>query len=763
MRFTLGRLRRPTAWAAAATLLAVILPAMPATAAAVSGSATFSGGSLTVGQSATFDITCSGLPNSPGASVRLQPYGAEAVATQEPVMILTDPETPTYSGQVTFDLTGVAPGMYAIGLDCYEQWDGYVPLGAVLSELEIVAADVATTTSVTAVPAQVVTGDQVTFTASVPGAVGGSVEFQLGGTSLGTAPLTGGSAALSTAVTGSGTVTATYSGAPGYLASTSAGVPVSVITSITGPEGYGISGTPRVGSTVSAQVFGQWSPTPAQRLTVSYSWTIDGHVVSTASSYTPVAADLGKQLTLTLTGSHPKLGSLPLTTSTVVQAAPAVYGDLVIDGAVDHQATLGTPLTAKATGWSATATLGYTWHVNGEQVSTAASYTPRAADLGKTISLQLTVTEAGHDTLYDHAYVWNVLTTPVVTVGSSTVTVGKDAVIPVTVAGPAGGPVPTGSVAVTLVPVAGGDPVTPAAVTLNGSGKATVQASGLPVGRYTVTAAYRPTEQQYSFARFSVVAEAAGNANPYRAATGTGTVTVVKPAVTADFPRSLTVPVATAATATLQVTGTARPAEYVLLAGSTELLRGTLPALGGVTLTLPVLEPGTHQLTLVLPETATTARYTQDLTVTVTGEPARTGAPTAKLATPQAATVPGQAMELVADGFLPGETVAFFVHSDPVYLGTAVAGADGIARLTAVIPAGLPLGSHTVIATGGTSGRWAELPIELAVAGAPPATTQLAVTGAGAGSGLAAAWLLLGAGAVLLIVVRRVRAVRGAA
>jgi hypothetical protein len=120
-------------------------------------------------------------------------------------------------------------------------------------------------------------------------------------------------------------------------------------------------------------------------------------------------------------------------------------------------------------------------------------------------------------------------------------------------------------------------------------------------------------------------------------------------------------------------------------------------------------------------------------------------------------------MVLVAEGFEPGETVAFYLHSEPVFLGTAVAGADGSARLTVTIPADVPAGAHTVYATGGTSGRWATLAVELAVPAAAPAATpadELATTGASGGLAAAAAWALLFVGGGLVVLARRARIAR---
>ena len=146
----------------------------------------------------------------------------------------------------------------------------------------------------------------------------------------------------------------------------------------------------------------------------------------------------------------------------------------------------------------------------------------------------------------------------------------------------------------------------------------------------------------------------------------------------------------------------------------------------------------------------------------------------------------GGKITLVARGFLPDETVSFSLHSDPVFLGTAVADADGVATLVVAIPADAPAGAHHVRATGQTSQRMAEIPVTVTAAAsdatapivtvpveapapaapsaATPASaaapvivtaTPLAATGAELGSSALLVSVLLGSGALLLAGRRR--------
>jgi hypothetical protein len=100
--------------------------------------------------------------------------------------------------------------------------------------------------------------------------------------------------------------------------------------------------------------------------------------------------------------------------------------------------------------------------------------------------------------------------------------------------------------------------------------------------------------------------------------------------------------------------------------------------------------------------------------------------------------------------------VVGILHSDPVVLGTVVADAAGNISFAFDIPAGVPLGTHTLVLTGLTSGLWGQITVELVAAPAAAAPT-LAATGAEPGALLAGTWALLVAGAVLVLIARRTR------
>lgn len=761
------RLRRPAALTAVAAVAAVLLSA-PA-ALAHSSSLTFVSGTEAVGEQATYEYACQ-LDESDaarGADWQLWPTSGDAMvpALSGAMDTVTQNTLTQRAGSFTVDYTGVDPGGYTLHVRCHNSPDGYYPANRYVG-LADVPQDVATTTTLTASRTSgVVLGDQVTYTATVPGVPGGDVVFTVGGTENVTVPLSGGTATLTRTITGPTSVVAAYTGTTGYAPSASGYVGTDPITVITAGR-PGLTMTPQVGAPVTVGT-NPWSPSEAQGLVLTYAWKdADGTTLGTGATYTPKPADLGKAIHAEVTGTRAPLAPVTTSTNAPVVGVGSMSGDVAISGTTDGIAAPGTTLTSVPSGWPAGTTFAHQWYVDGQLRSEQATFTPGNGDLGQEIWLEVRATSAGYSEVLDTAWATVAQATPTVTVGSSTIVLGKDATVPVTVAGPKGGPVPAGGVQLTLTPQAGGTPVVLGEVGLNTRGSASVTVPDLGLGRWTATATYVPASTLHPYTALA----ASGSSGAYRTATGTGAVTVTKSAAVVTAPARLDVPVATPGTFEVTVDGKPLPTTWTVREGDTVLAQGDVPAGGRFSVTLPVLAPGTHTLVLEIPETGTAAAATRTITVTVGGEPARTGAlPTATLDTPKAATAPGQQMELVADGFEPGETVAFYLHSDPVFLGTAVAGADGVARLLADIPADVPAGAHTVIATGGTSGRWATLAVELAVpadaapaAAATPAAAgpELAVTGAQSAAVMAGAWLMLLAGGGLVLVARKVRALR---
>ncbi|GAA0817550.1 fibronectin type III domain-containing protein [Spirilliplanes yamanashiensis] len=136
------------------------------------------------------------------------------------------------------------------------------------------------------------------------------------------------------------------------------------------------------------------------------------------------------------------------------------------------------------------------------------------------------------------------------------------------------------------------------------------------------------------------------------------------------------------------------------------------------------------------------------------------------IAIDRASVEPGGTVTLRAEGYRPGASVRFTFYSTPVVLGSATAGGNGVATLTAALPAGAALGAHTVRALGvGASGRPLSQDIDVRVAaatgggGGDEDEGGLPVTGPGATATAGVALALLLAGAALVLATRRRRTV----
>ena len=534
---------------------------------------------------------------------------------------------------------------------------------------------------------------------------------------------------------------------------------------------------------------------------LDYDWYVGGTKVSDASTYTPRAEDIDQGIWVEIypEGDSTSSSGIMQTLADYTIAdpnAPVVPtpgdsddsddsdddaglkpmpdGWFQVDGGNGYELAYGKEYTATPTGFAPGAEYTVRWTVDGVQVGSGRTFTPAAGQIGQFVDLEFEVRAEGYEVYKSVRSAGWVQAQPTVTVSAPTISAGATATVTISVKGPAKGPQVTGPVDLYVHGNGYSVPLTGQSLE---NGVATYRVPNLPAGSYALTASY--TGDQMWARSFSVLGASFGG---YTFAQGEGTLKVVPAAATVTAPAALTVPVAMRSTfdAKVSVPGSVLPSSWTLREGGTVLGHGSTHD-GRFAVTVPVLTAGTHTLVLEVPATELSAAGSATITVTVVGEPVRTGtAPSAALDTPKAATAPGQQMELVAEGFQPGETVAFYLHSDPVFLGTAVADANGIARLMATVPGDVPTGAHTVYATGGTTGRWATLAVQLAVpaptavtpvsapvAAAPAAVTpaatgagELAVTGSEGGAlGLAAAFLVAVGGA-LVLVTRRVRATR---
>lgn len=158
-----------------------------------------------------------------------------------------------------------------------------------------------------------------------------------------------------------------------------------------------IYGSGRVGEKLTAQE-GAWSPTTG--LTFTYNWTVAGDSVASTRTFVPRAEDLGKNVTVTVTGTKSGYWSPSNPQSSlrkVVTAGVIKPGTIAISG----ERNVGQTLNASAVGWSpASASISYQWLragvvITGEATS---SYTLTDADLSTGVHVRVTASAPSYST-----------------------------------------------------------------------------------------------------------------------------------------------------------------------------------------------------------------------------------------------------------------------------------------------------------------------------------------------------------------------------
>ena len=154
-----------------------------------------------------------------------------------------------------------------------------------------------------------------------------------------------------------------------------------------------IAGTVRVGRVLTA-VPGAWAPAA----TFAYQWRVNGLAVSgaTGRTYTPVAGDRTKRVSVTVTGSRD--GFTPVSRT----SAPSAVVDWGVFAAAPTPVVTGTPQIGSVVGvavgtWSPAATLAYQWRIDGRPVAgaTKASLYLDASRLGHRVDVVVTARRSG--------------------------------------------------------------------------------------------------------------------------------------------------------------------------------------------------------------------------------------------------------------------------------------------------------------------------------------------------------------------------------
>lgn len=164
------------------------------------------------------------------------------------------------------------------------------------------------------------------------------------------------------------------------------------------PQGVSVSGTARVGSPLTAQLDGAWSPTPEK---LEYRWSPvasngpGGPPQVTGQAYTPIPSDVGGDVLLQVTAESAdrKLDfvetSVRVLPGLLTTATPTISGTPQV----------GQKLTAKPGTWGPSGVkLAYQWLRDGAAISgaTASTYTAVAADQGKKLSVKVSGSATGY-------------------------------------------------------------------------------------------------------------------------------------------------------------------------------------------------------------------------------------------------------------------------------------------------------------------------------------------------------------------------------
>jgi subtilisin family serine protease len=162
-----------------------------------------------------------------------------------------------------------------------------------------------------------------------------------------------------------------------------------------------ISGSATVGSTLTA-VPGDWQPSP---VAFAYKWYSNGVPVDgqAASTYVVRSADVGKKITLTVTGSRSGYASLSRSSQATVTVPVPAANPLPLTAtpspSISGQVAVGSTVTAVTGAWApAPVAFAYRWFSGGVSIAgaTLSTYRVTAEDVGKKITVTVTGSKVGY-------------------------------------------------------------------------------------------------------------------------------------------------------------------------------------------------------------------------------------------------------------------------------------------------------------------------------------------------------------------------------
>lgn len=154
-----------------------------------------------------------------------------------------------------------------------------------------------------------------------------------------------------------------------------------------------LSGKVRVGSKVTVALSG-WE----KGASFVTQWYRNGKAIAgaTARSYTPVAADLGKKLSIRVIGvADAKVSVAKTSASALVAKGQLAKGKVAVKGT----AKVGRTLTAKASGFGSGTKLTYRWTLKGKVVGKSAKLKVPSKAKGAKLTVKVTVKKSGYTTV----------------------------------------------------------------------------------------------------------------------------------------------------------------------------------------------------------------------------------------------------------------------------------------------------------------------------------------------------------------------------
>jgi hypothetical protein len=137
-------------------------------------------------------------------------------------------------------------------------------------------------------------------------------------------------------------------------------------------------------------------------VTLSYQWLRGSSPIAgaTKSTYVPVAADLVKEISVTVTGTKPGYATVSVHCNTGWAPGRGTL-DKTSTPKISGTAKVGKKLTAVAGTWTAGVTLSYQWYRGSAKISKAtnATYKLVTKDKGKLISVRVTGSKSAYTTV----------------------------------------------------------------------------------------------------------------------------------------------------------------------------------------------------------------------------------------------------------------------------------------------------------------------------------------------------------------------------